>query len=187
MLTQSKYNWDQYANILTKFNAMDKPPLNTTEIDEMMNCKHEITYSDADVFRVVCEECYEILNGRCHERQFINEGSRMNYKAVILPHCKLKYFQKKVKILDINIEYDEEWLLANFITQEKDLEDIIFSDDYDIKRWISLNVRYKFHKLLQHQGINDTEIPLLKTKHIRLEHDRIMKIVWDKLNWPWVN
>ena len=152
-----------------------------------MDCKHEFTLFDESYFAVFCEECHEILKDRGHERQFINEGSHMNYKAVLLPHCKLKYFQKKVKILDIDIEYDEEWLLADFITQERVLEDMIFSDDYDIKRWSSLNVRYKFHKLLQHQGINDTGIPLLKTKHVRLEHDGIMKIVWDKLNWPWVD
>ena len=187
MLTQSKYNLDQCANILTKFNAIDKPPLNTTEIDEMMDCKYEFTYSDNDVFRVVCEECYEILDNRCHERQFINEGSRMNYKSANPPHCTMAYFQKKINMLDIDFEYNKEWLLADFITQERALEETIFSKDNNIQRRNSLNVKYKFHKLLQHQGINDTGILLLKTKHVRLEHDRIMKIVWDKLNWPWVD
>ena len=97
----------------------------------------------------------------------------------------MKYFQKKMNILDIDFEYNEVWLMADFITQENALKETIF--DEREKRMNSLNVKYKFHKLLQHQGIIDTGIPLLKTNHIRLEHDRIMKMVWDKLNWEWID
>ena len=147
-----------------------------------MECLHEITYKDDDVLGVVCEECYEILNGRCHERQFINEG---HCKSSNQTHCTMKYFQKKMNILDIAFEYNEVWLMADFITQENALKETIF--DKREKRMNSLNVKYKFHKLLQHQGIIDTGIPLLKTNHIRLEHDRIMKMVWNKLNWSWVD
>ena len=179
----SEEEFSLYYQCMEAYEAENPSPVINEE--SHTGCKHEGAYFNDDFFAVICEECGEILKDRCHERQFINERSQMNYKSANPPHCTLKYFQKK--ILDFDIEYDEEWLLTDFITQERALEETIFSEDYDIKRLNSLSVKYKLHKLLQHQGIIDTEIPLLKTKHIRLEHDRIMKIVWDKLNWDWID
>ena len=108
-----------------------------------MECLHEITYEDDNVFGVVCEECHEILDGTCYERQFINEGSWENYKSSNQTHCTMKYFKKKMNILDIDFEYDEVCLMDNFITQENALKETIFLE----KRLNSLNVKHKFHKL----------------------------------------
>ena len=110
-----------------------------------MECLHKITYEDDNGFGVVCEECHDILDGTCYERQFINEGSWVNYKSSNQTHCTMKYFLKKMNILDIDFEYDKVCLMDDFITQENALKDTIFWE----KRLNSLNIKYKFHKLLQ--------------------------------------
>ena len=37
-------------------------------------------------------------------------------------------------MLDIDFEYNNEWLKADFITQERALEETIFSEDNNIQR-----------------------------------------------------
>ena len=50
----------------------------------------------------------------------------------------------------------------------------------------SLSVSYKLYKLLQRQGISQPEIKLSWYLKTLKEHDRIMKTVWDKLGWTWI-
>ena len=47
-----------------------------------------------------------------------------------------------------------------------------------------MNVLYKLHILLQHQGITHTEIKLVRSEsESECEHDRIMMKVWQELEW----
>ena len=50
----------------------------------------------------------------------------------------------------------------------------------------SLGKKYKFFKISQKLGISHPEIKPSKYPKTLAEHDRIMKIVWDQLNWTWI-
>ena len=74
-------------------------------------------------------------------------------------------------------------LYEDFETQEKAYESLDHGN-----RSSSLNVYYKLFKLLQHNNwpCTSKDFYFLKTPDALAEHDEETRIVWDKINWPWI-
>ena len=97
-------------------------------------------------------------------------------------HCTTKYFKKFLKKFAFD-EIVENKINENFFDQESILKEVLGGES----RKNSLSVSYKLYKLLQHQGISHPEIKLSWYLKTLKEHDRIMKTVWDKLGWTWID
>jgi len=148
-------------------------------------CKHEIT--ETIDYQVVCIECHLILQERILTFEYNKRYSRQSRKCT--PHCTKRYFIKLLNklsevtsSLNLNVSY---WvLISDFEEQETVLKEVLQDEG---KRKNSLSVHYKLHKLLQRHGISTNDsLKLPKCHKTITEHDRIMKEVWSRLDWDWI-
>ena len=144
-------------------------------IQNDLGCKHELTEMDEHCV-TFCLECSEILS----EGVFIIDPNSYSHykKRSTAHHCTKKYFEKHMEKLSIT-NYD---LVSAFEEQEHVLKQVLKHED----RKNSLNVNYKLYKLSQTLEVSYKNIKLPKGPEVRKNHDRIMKRVWDKLEWNWI-
>ena len=138
-----------------------------------MYCKHEHTYKE-NCF-IICIECGIMF--KSYPIIFPQGKSYKNRRVESYKHSTRKYFEKFIKNLDLNVDLDR--LFEDFDKQEKVLKKVLKTEG----RRNSLNVQYKLHKLLSRQGVFCPEVKLPKCSKTLIEHDRIMNLVWEELNW----
>ena len=137
-----------------------------------MSCNHKHTYKEKCF--IICIECGEMFKSNpinfFHDKYYKRQVK--SYK-----HSPRKYFKKFIENLDLKIDLDR--LFQDFDKQENVLKKVLKTEG----RRNSLNVQYKLYKLLSRQDVFCPEVKLPKSPKTLVEHDRIMKVVWEKLNW----
>ena len=148
---------------------------NRDEDKDTGGCKHE--YQDKVNYDTICCDCGLYLKGQFTHDFFYNYR---NYKLRRTAyHSTKSYFVKNMEKYTKDLMYDKERLLHDFDIQEQQLKFTLMTE---MNRKNSLNVSYKLYKLLQHQGISHN----IKLPKCIDKHDQILKSVWDKLNWDWI-
>ena len=149
---------------------------NRDEDKDIGGCKHE--YQDRVNYDTICCDCGLYLKKQLiHDDFFHYKNYNLRRTAY---HSTKTYFVKNMEKYTKDLTYDRERLLRDFDTQEQQLKFTLMTE---MNRKNSLNVNYKLFKLLQHQGISYNKIKLPKCID---KHDKILKPIWFKLNWDWV-
>lgn len=146
--------------------------------EKKRDCEHVTEMMNS--YTIVCVKCAEVLQ----EHLFVNYNYHLynSRRRSTLQHCTRKYFMKILERYIFAESFNESVLMYDFDEQESALKDILTNEN----RKNSLNAHYKLHKLLQHQGFTYI-LNIPKCSKVLAEHDRIMKLVWEKLEWIWID
>ena len=158
-----------------------------------VTCKHK--FIETVDYQVMCIDCGEMLQEHYLQYEYNKHYNRQSRKCS--QHCTKKYFIKFLNKLSsevtssLNLKEDYWLLISDFEEQETVLMEVLQDEG---KRRNSLGVQYKLYKLLQRRE-KFYSVPLSEvTSSLKLpkchktitEHDRIMKEVWSRLDWDWI-